>query len=225
MISRMQFSRSNLNSAKYGVSEGSDAIVSQNAPIIDPSSDLDGGEYIESTYTNLPGWGVATGHITEDDIFEEFPEFYWDRAQFEDVPYALIDELAAKDKEMRENKGPKAMDAHLADRQAAVEKWRKHDADVGSAEVQVAISNCRIKYLSEHLLRNRKDQHTKRGLIALVNQRKRFLNYLYKTNPSKADEMVKELGIRHNVYKEDNKYNAFKNTKSKKKTTHVKRSK
>ena len=144
----------------------------------------------------MPGWGVATGHITEDDIFEEFPEFYWDRAQFEDVPYALIDELAAKDKEMRENKGPKAMDAHLADRQAAVEKWRKHDADVGSAEVQVAILTREINELNEHLQIHKKDHHSRRGLLKKVGRRRNLLKYLAKKDGDRYRALIKSLGLR-----------------------------
>merc|ERR1719171_551152 len=78
----------------------------------------------------------------------------------------------------------------------AAEKWRRDEKDVGSSEVQIARAHARIKYLTEHLQRNPKDYASRRGLVAIVNKRRRLLNYLFRQNPTKALTMVKELGIR-----------------------------
>ena len=145
------------------------------------------------------------------DIFDDSPDF--------EINYDLISEYEKKDADKLANKGQTAAEAHAADIQAAVDRWRKHDKDVGSAEVQIAISDVRIKYLTAHLLANKKDKATKRGLIALVTQRKKFLKYLFRTNPTKANEMVQELGLRYRggdaTTDKTVKYGAYKNTKSK----------
>ena len=145
------------------------------------------------------------------DIFDDSPDI--------DIPYDLIDELKAKDAEHAANKGQTAAQKQQEVIDAAVARWRKHDKDVGSAEVQVAIADARIKYLTQHLLANKKDVATKRGLQALVVQRKKFLKYLSQTNPSKATEMASELGIRYKAgtasWDKETKYGAYKNTRSK----------
>lgn len=79
---------------------------------------------------------------------------------------------------------------------AQMDKWRRHASDVGSPEVQIAQAHERIKYLTAHMQRNRKDHASKRGLVAIVNKRRKLLNYLYSENPEKALEMVNALGIR-----------------------------
>lgn len=79
---------------------------------------------------------------------------------------------------------------------AQMDKWRRHESDVGSPEVQIAQAHERIVYLTAHMQRNRKDQGSKRGLVAIVNKRRKLLNYLYTENPEKAMEMVEALGIR-----------------------------
>lgn len=79
---------------------------------------------------------------------------------------------------------------------AQMDKWRRHESDVGSPEVQIAQAHERIIYLTAHMQRNRKDQGSKRGLVAIVNKRRKLLNYLYSENPEKAMEMVEALGIR-----------------------------
>lgn len=75
-------------------------------------------------------------------------------------------------------------------------KWRRDEKDVGSSEVQIARAHARIKYLTEHLQRNPKDYASRRGLVAIVNKRRRLLNYLFRQDPQKALTMVKDLGIR-----------------------------
>ena len=80
--------------------------------------------------------------------------------------------------------------------QAAVEKYKRHSTDSGSPEYQIAVAHERIKYLTAHCQRNPKDYATRRGLVAIVNKRRRMLNYLFRENPSKALTMVSELGVR-----------------------------
>lgn len=145
------------------------------------------------------------------DIYEESPDF--------DTPYDLIAELEEKDAQFLANKLPSAEDMNKALINAEVARWRKHDKDCGSAEVQVAIANARIKYLTKHLLANKHDASCRRGLQTLVTTRRKFLNFLYDTNQPKAMEMIKELGIRFRppgrAWDKTAKYGAYKNTKSK----------
>lgn len=77
-----------------------------------------------------------------------------------------------------------------------IEKYRIHDKDTGSPEVQIAILTKRIKDLTEHLKRHKKDVHTRYGLMKLVGRRKRLLRYLERKNYNKYIELKKELGIR-----------------------------
>jgi len=104
--------------------------------------------------------------------------------------------------------------------QEAAEKWRRDEKDVGSSEVQIARAHARIKYLTEHLQRNPKDYASRRGLVAIVNNRRRLLNYLFRQNPQQALNMVKELGIRFKppgaVQSRAEKYAVY-NSKSRKK--------
>ena len=77
-----------------------------------------------------------------------------------------------------------------------VEKFRRHEGDTGSPEVQVALITGRIDYLTKHLQHHRKDHHSRRGLLKLVGQRRRFLNYLRNENAERYRALVEELGLR-----------------------------
>jgi small subunit ribosomal protein S15 len=153
----------------------------------------------------------------EDDELDMF-EIYEDSPDI-DIPYDLIAQIEAKEAQALAEKGVSGAEINQAAIEAAVAKWRKHDKDTGSAEVQIVIANEKVKYLTKHLLANRKDMSAKRGLNALVTMRKSFLNYLYQSDPSKATDMAKELGIRFRpkgrLWDKDSKYGAYKNTKSK----------
>ena len=76
-------------------------------------------------------------------------------------------------------------------------KYRLHDRDTGSPEYQVAGMTERIAYLTKHLQTHPKDFSTRRGLVALVNKRRRLLNYLCRENVNRYKELVSSLGIRH----------------------------
>uniref|UniRef100_A0A7S2PJX5 30S ribosomal protein S15 n=1 Tax=Leptocylindrus danicus TaxID=163516 RepID=A0A7S2PJX5_9STRA len=77
------------------------------------------------------------------------------------------------------------------------EQFRRHDTDTGSPEYQVASMTERISYLTKHLQANPKDFSTRRGLVALVNKRRRMLNYLFKEDVERYKTLVDSLGIRH----------------------------
>jgi small subunit ribosomal protein S15 len=73
---------------------------------------------------------------------------------------------------------------------------RLHDSDTGSPEVQIAILSERIGMLTEHLKVHKKDKHSRRGLIKLVNERRTHLNYLSKHHKDRYEKIVNELGLR-----------------------------
>lgn len=75
-------------------------------------------------------------------------------------------------------------------------KYGTHEKDTGSPEVQVALLSARIDYLTEHFKVNKKDHHSRRGLLKLVGQRRRLLNYLRDKNVDKYRDLIQKLGIR-----------------------------
>ena len=77
-----------------------------------------------------------------------------------------------------------------------ISKFATNKNDTGSAEVQIAVISERIKNLSEHFKNHNHDNHSKRGLLALVNKRKKLLSYLSRKNNSKYQEITKKLNIR-----------------------------
>ncbi len=79
---------------------------------------------------------------------------------------------------------------------AVIEANRTHDTDTGSPEVQVAILTARIAELTEHLKQHPKDNHSRRGLLKMVGQRRSMLNYLMKKDVNRYRELIKKLGIR-----------------------------
>ena len=74
--------------------------------------------------------------------------------------------------------------------------YRTHDTDTGSPEVQVAILSERISSLTEHFKVHAKDHHSRRGLMKLVGQRRRLLDYLKRKDSSRYANLIKRLGIR-----------------------------
>jgi small subunit ribosomal protein S15 len=77
-----------------------------------------------------------------------------------------------------------------------IDRHRLHDADTGSPEVQVALLSERINYLTGHFKVHAKDHHSRRGLIKLVGQRRRLLNYLKKTDIDRYRALIEQLGLR-----------------------------
>jgi small subunit ribosomal protein S15 len=81
-------------------------------------------------------------------------------------------------------------------KQEIIDRYRLHDADTGSPEVQVAILSERISYLTDHFKVHAKDHHSRRGLIKLVGQRRRLLNYLKDKNIERYRVLIEQLGLR-----------------------------
>jgi small subunit ribosomal protein S15 len=77
-----------------------------------------------------------------------------------------------------------------------IEKFRNHDADTGSPEVQIALLSERIRQLTEHFKIHMKDHHSRRGLLMLVSQRRRLLDYLRSRDVARYRTLITELGIR-----------------------------
>jgi small subunit ribosomal protein S15 len=77
-----------------------------------------------------------------------------------------------------------------------IESYRTHTSDTGSPEVQVAILSDRINYLTEHFKAHAKDHHSRRGLLKLVGQRRRLLDYVKSKDTERYSDLIKRLGIR-----------------------------
>lgn len=81
-------------------------------------------------------------------------------------------------------------------KQATIKKYQRSENDCGSVEVQVAILTGRINELTEHLKIHKKDHSSRRGLLALVNNRRRLLAYLQKEDYARYSALIKSLGLR-----------------------------
>ena len=77
-----------------------------------------------------------------------------------------------------------------------INSFKKHDSDTGSPEVQIAILTERITYLTEHFKIHKKDHHSRRGLLKLVGQRRRLLDYLKGKEVDRYKKVIERLGIR-----------------------------
>jgi len=75
-------------------------------------------------------------------------------------------------------------------------QYRLHDKDTGSPEVQIGLLTHRITYLTEHLKIHKKDHHSRRGLLMLVGQRRRLLNYVKNKNVKRYRTIIEALGLR-----------------------------
>jgi small subunit ribosomal protein S15 len=82
------------------------------------------------------------------------------------------------------------------EKQAVIERHRKHERDTGSAEVQIALYTERINHLTEHLRSHPKDKHSRRGLLLLVGRRRRLLDYLKNKDIERYRNIIRTLGIR-----------------------------
>ncbi len=77
-----------------------------------------------------------------------------------------------------------------------IREFQKHENDTGSAEVQIAILTERINRLTEHMKKNKKDLHSRRGLIGMVNKRRRLLEYLKENDPESYQRVVEKLNLK-----------------------------
>jgi small subunit ribosomal protein S15 len=81
-------------------------------------------------------------------------------------------------------------------KQEIINSYKLHDSDTGSPEVQIAILTERIIYLTEHFKVHKKDHHSRRGLLKIVGQRRRLLDYLKKKDVERYRTIIEKLGIR-----------------------------
>ena len=77
-----------------------------------------------------------------------------------------------------------------------IDQYKLHEGDTGSPEVQIALLTYRIQYLTEHLKVNKKDHHSRRGLLKMVGQRRSMLAYLQKKDINRYRALIAKLGIR-----------------------------
>ena len=77
-----------------------------------------------------------------------------------------------------------------------IKKYATHEGDTGSPEVQIALLSERINYLTEHFKTHAKDHHSRRGLLKLVGQRRRLLDYLKQKDAERYADLIRKLGIR-----------------------------
>lgn len=81
-------------------------------------------------------------------------------------------------------------------KQQIIDEYKVHDADTGSPEVQIALLSNRITYLTDHFRTHKKDHHSRRGLLKIVGQRRRLLDYLKKNDVERYKTIITKLGIR-----------------------------
>ena len=83
------------------------------------------------------------------------------------------------------------------DKDQIIRKYQTHGTDRGSPPVQVALLPARINDLRDHFDRHKKDHHSRRGLLKMVGQRRRLLEYLKRTDVERYRELIADLGLRH----------------------------
>jgi small subunit ribosomal protein S15 len=88
------------------------------------------------------------------------------------------------------------MALHTEKKTELISKFRTHESDTGSPEVQIALLTERIGYLTEHFKTHNKDHHSRRGLLKMVSKRRRLLNYLKKTSLERYRKTVSSLNLR-----------------------------
>jgi small subunit ribosomal protein S15 len=81
-------------------------------------------------------------------------------------------------------------------KQELIDRYKLHDTDTGSPEVQVGLLTHRIEYLTEHLKVHKKDHHSRRGLLMLVGRRRRLLNYVKSKDVQRYRNIIETLGLR-----------------------------
>ena len=89
------------------------------------------------------------------------------------------------------------MSIQKENKQGIIEKYAQKPGDTGSSEVQIALLTDRINALTEHMKIHKKDFHSRRGLLIMVGNRRRLLDYLKRTEESRYSAIVKALGLRH----------------------------
>ncbi len=82
------------------------------------------------------------------------------------------------------------------DKKVLIDRYKRHESDTGSPEVQIGLLTHRISYLTEHLKVHKKDHHSRRGLLMLVGRRRRLLNYVKSKDVGRYKTIISTLGLR-----------------------------
>lgn len=106
------------------------------------------------------------------------------------------DKARKANKVVKAIKAPQETDNSGVDKKKIIEEYGVKKNDTGSPEVQIALLSARIKKLSDHLTDNKKDNHSRRGLLGLVSKRRRLLVYLQDKNQDRYKELIKRLGLK-----------------------------
>ena len=88
------------------------------------------------------------------------------------------------------------MSINAEQKQVVVNEYQRTPTDTGSPEVQIGLLTRRIEYLTDHLREHKKDEHSRRGLLKLVSQRRRHLHYMKHNVPARCAEIISQLGLR-----------------------------
>lgn len=91
---------------------------------------------------------------------------------------------------------PEAKEANPMEKSEIIRTYARHEGDTGSPEVQIALLTERINHLNEHLKINKKDHHSRRGLLLMVGKRRGLLDYLKKTDIESYRSLIAQLGLR-----------------------------
>ena len=88
------------------------------------------------------------------------------------------------------------MGLSTAEKSGIIAAYQRGEADTGSAEIQVALLSARIKQLTGHFASHKKDHHSRRGLLRMVNRRRKLLDYLKKSDQARYQDLIRRLGLR-----------------------------
>lgn len=88
------------------------------------------------------------------------------------------------------------MGLSAADKSEVIAEYQRSEGDTGSAEIQVALLSARIKQLTGHFSGHKKDHHSRRGLLRMVNRRRKLLDYLKKNDQARYQDLIRRLGLR-----------------------------
>lgn len=88
------------------------------------------------------------------------------------------------------------MSLSAVDKSAIIAEYQRSDGDTGSAEIQVALLSAKIKQLTGHFASHKKDNHSRRGLLRMVNRRRKLLDYLKNNDQARYQDLIRRLGLR-----------------------------
>lgn len=88
------------------------------------------------------------------------------------------------------------MGLNAVEKSGIIDEYRRGDGDTGSAEIQVALLSARIRQLTGHFASHKKDHHSRRGLLRMVNRRRKLLDYLKKNDQMRYQDLIRRLDLR-----------------------------